>query len=205
MEVRDHLDGCEWYEVYDIIEAICEHLGARDRGPRRPQVGAGAESFATEVNRYFRREGIGWQLVEGEILVRGPEAFEEPVQKALDALSATGLSTAAKELHEALQDLSRRPEPDVTGAIQHALAALECAARAIVANSKATLGEIIKRNPILFPPPLDRVVTGAWGFASERGRHLREGREPRLPEAELLVGLAASVATYVVRQGEGGA
>jgi len=53
------------------------------------------------------------------------------------------------ELHEALDDLSRRPEPDLTGAIQHAMAALECVASDTYGNPKATLGDIIKRYPDL--------------------------------------------------------
>ena len=42
-------------------------------------------------------------------------------------------------------------------------------------NTKATLGEILKRNSDLIPKPLDDAVSKAWGYASEHARHLREG------------------------------
>jgi hypothetical protein len=136
----------------------------------------GAEKFADEINRYFTGRGIGWHLVDGRIEVRGSESFEEAVQGARVAMEEIGHRTAANELHEAIRDLSRKPEADVTGAIQHAMAALECAARAAVGNERATFGELVKRNPDLFPKPLDQALDKVWGYASETGRHLKEGR-----------------------------
>lgn len=103
-------------------------------------------------------------------------------------------------MHEAVADLSRRPSPDITGAIQHAMASLECVARETCGDPKATLGEIIKRHNELIPPPLDQAISKAWGYASEHARHIREGREPAYAEAELIVGLCASVSTYLSRK-----
>lgn len=186
-EVRDHLDSCEWYEVYDVIESLAKEA-------EKP------EKFEREINDYFRRRGIGWQLAEGRVQIRGPEAFERTVKDAGEALSGDDRTTAAQEIHEALKDLSRRPKPDVTGGIQHALAALECVARDVTRDHRATLGAIIKKHPDLLPPPLDAAVDKLWGFASEQGRHLREGREPALEEAELAVHVAAAVAIYLSRK-----
>jgi hypothetical protein len=39
-----------------------------------------------------------------------------------------------------------------------------------------------------------------WGFASEQGRHLREGKEPTQEETELAVHVAAAVATYLAKK-----
>jgi hypothetical protein len=61
------------------------------------------------------------------------------------------------------------------------------------------LGEVIKRYPGTIPKPLDESVSKAWGFASEMARHIREGRKPERREVELIVGLAATVATYLSR------
>ena len=132
-------------------------------------------------------------------MTRGTEAFEATVHVAVESLDAAGRQTARNEIHEALVDLSRRPEPDVTGAIQHGMAALECVAREACGDPKATLGDILKRHPDLIPKPLDASVEKAWGYASEMGRHIREGRQPDRKEAELVVGLAAALSTYLSR------
>lgn len=194
-EARGHLDSCKWYEVYDVIEAVYRELlhsqssGYKNRNPSQ---------FEREINAYFRRRGVGWQLSDGCLQVRGPDTFEEAVSDAHTALEQDNRPTASKELHEALRDLSVRPTPDITGAIQHSMAALECVARDITGEPKATLGAILSRHPNLVPSPLDQALEKLWGFASEQGRHLREGRTPGFAEAQLVVHISATVARYLV-------
>jgi hypothetical protein len=156
-----------------------------------------AQSWEALINDYFLEAGVGWRLNDGQLEARGPEAFEASVDTARDALESAGLPTARQEIHEALRDLSRRPEPDLTGAVQHAMAALECTAREATADPRGTLGEIVKRHPDVLPRPLDDALSKMWGYASEMARHIREGRTPSRPEAELVVGVAASACTYL--------
>jgi hypothetical protein len=159
-----------------------------------------AEGFAATLNTYFTHAGIGWQLAGRMIVTRGSEAFEATVHAALPVLEAGGLSTSREEIHKALVDLSRRPQADLTGAIQHAMAALECTARTVSGDTKATLGDIVRRHRGLIPKPLDTAVEKAWGYASETGRHLQEGRTPERGEVELIVGIAATIATYLAKK-----
>ena len=195
-EVQGLMYGCEWFKVYDIIEAMHASFAKNDRERGEND----AASFADEINAYFVEEGIGWQLVDGQIVTRGTEAFESVVTDAAAALDDTARPTAAGHLHEALQDLSRRPEADLAGAIYHAMGALEAVARDLVGDPKATLGEVVKRNPDLLPKPLDTALSQLWGYASNEARHVQEGREPTREEAELLVGLAAVLAIYLTRK-----
>ncbi|WP_082547614.1 hypothetical protein [Rhodanobacter sp. Soil772] len=197
-EVRGYLRDCDWFHAYDIIEIIYRYLVTH------PNIGAflgdvsglhGHALFEGELNRYFRFSGLGWQLSNGIIEYRGTEVFEDTLQDAAKQLNAVNRHTSAYELHEAIRDLSRRPEPDVTGAIQHAMAALECVARD-VGESKDTLGTIVSRRRDLFPAPLDIVVEKAWGWSSNFGRHLQEGKSPSIEEAELLVGISGSLCRY---------
>ena len=148
-EVRDIVDQYDWFDVYDIIEAIAARLRGRDDrnfGEREDRV----EVFTSRINRAFRKHGIGWQLIDDRIEVRGEEVFETVARPTIDALADAGWETTAVQLHEALKDLSRRPEPDITGAIHHAMAAVECLAREVTGD-KDTLGAIIKRHPGLLP------------------------------------------------------
>ena len=178
-EVQDLIHGYEWFRVYDIIEAVyAKFADGADED---------AAKFAEEINAYFVEEGVGWKLVDGKVVTRGPESFESVVTGATAALNDTGRPTAAGHLHEALQDLSRRPKPDLSGAVYHATGALEAVARDLADNPKATLGQIIKRQPNLLPKPLDTALPHLWGYASNEARHVQEGREPNRKEAELLV------------------
>ena len=185
-EVLGLLDSCEWFKVYDIAEALWRALYPNDE---RQQI------FQDELNRFFREKGIGWELKDSDgIVFRGGEGFAQATTGAAQVLDQTGRSTAAAEIREALRDISRRPVPDRTGAIHHAMAALECVARDVTGQS-GTLGQIIPA--LALPKPLDTAIDKLWGFASERARHVREGRDITDDEAELVVSVAGAVAKFL--------
>ncbi|GHT40088.1 hypothetical protein AGMMS49965_07830 [Bacteroidia bacterium] len=186
-EVEQLLENCEWYLIYDIIEKIIQKLN----------FGGEKEKFTTEINEYFIANGIGWKIVSEHIETRGDEVFETAVNTVVSVLETAKLPTAKTEIREAINDLSRRPTPDITGAIQHSLACLECVTREYVGDSKSTLGDLIKKFPNAIPSPLDQAVTKIWGFTSEQGRHLREGQAPEYVEAELVVEVTSAIATYL--------
>lgn len=191
-EVRELIRNAEWFHVYDFIEILAQRLKRSGMGFLR--------QFEEKLNEAFRRKGVGWQLVDGHLEIRGEESFEISVRTAIAVTDETGRSVAQRELHEALQDLSKRPNPDITGAIQHGMAALECVARDVTGDQNATLGEIVKHHPGLLPAPLDKGIEKIWGYASDQARHVREGKTPDIREAELVVGLAGSVVTYLVKK-----
>jgi hypothetical protein len=200
-EAQDLMFGCPWYKVYDIIEALHAHFAECDQNMYSRSAGlAVADRFAEAINQFFVEEGIGWQLLNGEIVTRGSEAFETAVNTATAELNREGRPTAATHIHEALQALSRRPTPDLSGAVYHAMGSLECVARDIAGDERATLGEILKCQAAILPKPLDEAVSKIWGYASNQARHVAEGRATDREEAELIVGLAATVATYLTRK-----
>lgn len=186
-ENRELIEECEWFRVYDLIEASYQQLDRK-------------QEFAIEINDYFKETGIGWKLENGLIVFRGDEAFETDIKKAVTVMAESNLQTAKTEIFEAIKYLSRKPNPDITGAIQHSVASLECVAREVTGASSLTLGALISRNRDVVPSPLDKAIESIWGYSSEQGRHLREGREPGFEEAELLVGLSASLGTYLARK-----
>jgi hypothetical protein len=122
----------EWFEVYDFVEQIYAEMTSW-RSAREPE-----NEFEHKLNAYFEDAGVGWRLDHGHIVSRGSESFEATVRAVIPVLRESGLQTAEREIHEALLDLSRRPHSDLTGAIQHAMAALECVARKASGESSLT-------------------------------------------------------------------
>ena len=191
---RALVHDCEWYRVYDIVEGIHASLDAFGDGQ--------AQVFESEVNQLFVEEGIGWQLVDGEVRLRSDEAFEKMLADGIQALDSADMPTASEELHEAIQDLSRRPKPDLSGALHHATAALECVAREVTGDAKLTLGHILKRYPDLLPPPLNDAAAKLWGYASVQGRHAKESRTLEWAEAQMVVGICAVLCSYLSQKYE---
>lgn len=197
LQLVEIVSGWPWYLVYDFIETLARRMLEREVGMSDHPY----DEFESTLNKYCRYSGIGWHLENGTLKARGSEAFRVALHRSVSALKQTPLQTAQKEIHEAIVDLSRRPIPDLTGSIQHAMAALECVARAAADNPNPTLGKLLKQHPGLIPAPLDAAIEKAWGYASNMARHIKEGYEPKREEAELVVGIATSVATYLARKG----
>jgi hypothetical protein len=189
-EVLGHLRTCEWFRVYDIVEAVWRHLGRQSESQL---------SFCDDLNRVFRENGIGWELKDPDgIVFRGGETFGLVTTGTVSLLLDSGRHTAADEIREAIKDISRRPVADRTGAVQHAIAALECTARDVSGRDKANLGELTPRLDL--PKPLDEAVVKLWGFASERARHLREGRALADDEAQLVVEVACALCGFLSKR-----
>ena len=89
----------------------------------------------------------------------------------------------------------------MTGAIQHAIAALECTAREVTGKPNLTLGRLLPR--LGLTSPLDTAVEKLWGYASDRARHIREGQAVTTEEAELVVTVACAVCTFLSRRAGG--
>ena len=193
-EVRGLIDECPWFKVYDILEELASKVQKASR--QHPP-----EEFQNEINEVFLVQGIGWKLADGVMTYRGSEGVDKLLAIAVYTETQQGHRTAANELHEAIKDMSRRPDADPTGAIQHAIASLECVARE-VSGSKDTLGRWLKNHPDAFPKPLGEYVEKIWGFASEHGRHLVESGEPSMDEAELVLGLSATLGSYLSKKGK---
>lgn len=139
------LEQCKWFKVYDVIERLDDYFCNRNYD------GDVHEHFTTELNEFFIEHGIGWKLIDGRIEMRGSESFEQVLNSAKETEHQHGHITASKELHQAIADLSRRPSPDPTGAIQHAMASLECVARQVTGDQQATLGRIMNDCRTLIP------------------------------------------------------
>jgi AbiJ N-terminal domain 4 len=191
-EVLDLVQGCDWFRIYDIAEVVYRNFIRENR----------QEEFAALLNALFEDLGIGWQMAGGKVVTRGTQDFEAAVAHAGAHIEAAGMRTAKTELDEARADLSRRPEPDITGTVQHCMAALECVAREVSGDQRATLGIIIQRHgaTIGIPRPLDTGIEQMWGYASEMARHIREGRVPAREEAEFLLSMSASIIAYLLQR-----
>ena len=54
--------------------------------------------FQDALNEFFVDEGVGWQMIGGELVTRGTETFEYNVRGAIVALEAAGRATAQDEI-----------------------------------------------------------------------------------------------------------
>ena len=203
-ESKQLLYECEWFQFYEIVEELSQLLRKEDARARVPP---SAGRFADTMNEAFARWSIGWQLVGGKVIIRGDDAFERTLTVAGQELG--NRPTARTRIREAINDLSRRPTPDLPGAVFHAFAAMECiigdieyTPEEIRTNTHHTFGSFLAKHPDLFPgEDFKEAFRLLWKYANNEGsRHGKEGMEPATDEAELIVSLAASLVTYLNRK-----
>ena len=190
-EVVQLMEDARWYKVYDIAEALYDAIAFR----RWEKAHQSADEFERRLNDFFVEKGIGWEFRDGRITHRGSEAFARSTHEVPDRLDESGFQRAANEMREALTDISRRPKPDITGAVQHAMAALEATAREAADQPNPTLGKLVSE--LGLPSPLDQAVHKLWGYASDRGRHIRERQAVDHAEAELIVSVAGALCAFL--------
>jgi hypothetical protein len=63
--------SCKRYKVCYIVEALNSSFAGNDENSGTYD----ATLFEAAVNGFFIEEGIGWQLVNGRRITRGPETF----------------------------------------------------------------------------------------------------------------------------------
>lgn len=198
-ELEAFRSDAAWYQVYDLAEQIYSELVFYEDESRLPGFDEEPRAYLMQqdITKFFEVAGIGWKMDGERIVSRFDPAFEGSVREAGEALKTAGRAKAATQLREAMAALSRRPEPNLSGAVFHAMAAFEALARDVTGLQNATVGQIVKKRPDLFPKPLDTSLGMLWGFASNEARHGSEERGVSLKEATLLVRLAAALIVYV--------
>ena len=191
MEVQALIGSCHWSEVYNIAEVLHSTLNATAVEK--------AEEFSERLTRFFREKRIGWEMREGQVVFRG-QSFTESTKAADTVLRETGRTGAASEIQEAIRDISRRLQPDVTGAMHHAMAALEATARDVTGRPKPTLGQLIPQ--LGLPKPLDTAAEKMWGYASDRARHVGEDKPVDSSEAELVVTVCSALCIFLAKKSQ---
>jgi hypothetical protein len=163
---------CDWLRVHELMESVNAYF--EKTSP------IAAMEFAQRLNDVFIEQGIGWQIVNGEIVTRGDEAFESTVKTAVGVLEEDTKPTAAGHLRFALSALSARPRANTSGAVAHATSAIECVLGEITSQSM-TLGKYLDKHPGLFHPALKKDSMEFMVMRQTKGLVMGK-REPSLPE-----------------------
>jgi len=201
--LRRVLLGCEWFQVYDILEDIFGQLRFYEEEVDGPGEDTRSYPLQKKINEYFEYAGIGWKMVNGQMIARQDEADETAIQEAISELEQGGRPTAAQRLHSAVRAISERPKPDTAGAVSHATGAVECVLGDILGNPSLALGKQLDTKQLIkypFPihPALVKALEGVYGFASDAGaRHGKEGMEPDVEEARFVLTSCAAACSLL--------
>jgi len=192
------LDECDWPEVYEISEEIYKIMKSTHTSFGKSVRIDRQQEYMERLNHFFMKKGFGWEMRNGLIEYRGSEPFRIATISAEQSLQDRGFDHSANEIREAMRDLSRRPEPDLAGAVYHATQALEAIAGIDTKSSGKSLGKMIPS--LNLPAPLDEATHKLWGFVSGYVRHGDEEKQIDEEEAEMAVTIACALTTFIAKR-----
>ena len=162
----------EWYETYNLVEFLS---GIATRHFRRGQRATILEPqdydkrFRARVNFFLEREKSAFRFI-GDVLA--PISSELEVA-AISEAATIGDKFAGGRSHvqQAILLFSRKPEPDYRNAIKEAISGVESVVRVMTGNSKATLGDGLKKLEDIKPlhPAFRQAMDKLYGYTSDEG------------------------------------
>ena len=198
------LEATTWWEVLDAITLIfkfAELTGEDVAGPGRIPAHV---SFRATVRRALRRFHSAYVMDEdGQIRPGGTSQSETAVTETRALLAGPEFSGPERQFGNALEALSRRPEPNYEGVVSGSVNALEGVIRTVLDDSSIVLGagvNRIKREKGLHSA-LAESIKRIYGYASDSGgRHGLTG-EPDVDAgiAEFCLHQSAAAMVFIAR------
>jgi hypothetical protein len=157
-KLRTYFLGCEWYEVYDIVEFLAEYIS--EVPPRK-------ELFIRLVNGVLKEELSGFRFVSGRIV---QITTEEEVASIEQALTLTGpLHSVTAHLRQSLTLLADKTNPDYRNSIKESISAIESLSKILSglpnASLSAALTAVDKQTKL--HPSLKEAFQKLYGYTSD--------------------------------------
>jgi hypothetical protein len=140
----------EWARFYDLLE----FFAVKTRG---------SEFFARSCNDILKEELSGYRFVGLQL---APITSSEEIASVEDAIAQSGpFAPASTHISTALARLADRPQPDSRNSIKESISGVEAVCQTIVGDSKATLGQALKKLKI--HSALEKGFSAIYGYTSE--------------------------------------
>ena len=145
----------DWARFYDLIEFIAndpitEALRAQ-------------QAFVKDCNEVLSEELAGYRFVGLQL---APITNNEEIAAVEDAIAQSGpFASASTHISTALARLADRPQPDSRNSIKESISGVEAVCQTIVGDSKATLGQALKKLKI--HSALEKGFSAIYGYTSE--------------------------------------
>jgi hypothetical protein len=163
--------GCNWYDVYNYVEFFSGSVSrnfklgnVRFQDPSKHDT-----AFRHRANFFLEREKSAYRFV-GEVIV--PISSTTEVQSIEQALGAGDKFAGARtHIEHAVALFGKKPDPDYRNAVKESISAVESTVRIITGDSKATLGDALKKLDAVkaLHPAFKQAMDKLYGYTSDEG------------------------------------
>ena len=159
--------------------------------------------YKAEINELFQREYVGYRFIDGEITPISDDIEVAEIEKSLD-IEFQGCKSHIKK---ALGFLSDRDNPDYKNSIKESISAVESICQIIAQNSKATLGEALKKleeHGVKIHEAMKKSFSSLYGYTSDEGgiRHCEGMFESNVTfeEAKFMLVSCSAFVNYLIAE-----
>lgn len=159
--------------------------------------------YKAEINELFQREYVGYRFIDGEITPISDDIEVAEIEKSLD-IEFQGCKSHIKK---ALGFLSDRENPDYKNSIKESISAVESICQIIAQNSKATLGEALKKleeHGVKIHEAMKKSFSSLYGYTSDEGgiRHCEGIFESNVTfeEAKFMLVSCSAFVNYLIAE-----
>src|SRR4030042_2461066 len=115
--------SCQWWEFYDICEAVFEV--ARKEETKHWAGSLTAKEFALKLNLIFEGNALGYEIKDGRVERIGAAYVDKQIEKVRILLRDPEFEGADIQFEKAIQFRNRRPQPDSENCVKDAVGAVE--------------------------------------------------------------------------------
>lgn len=159
--------------------------------------------YKAEINELFQREYVGYRFIDGEITPISDDIEVAEIEKSLD-IEFQGCKS---HIRKALGFLSDRENPDYKNSIKESISAVESICQIIAQNSKATLGEALKKleeHGVKIHEAMKKSFSSLYGYTSNEGgiRHCEGMFESNVTfeEAKFMLVSCSAFVNYLIAE-----
>lgn len=160
--LKAYFFDCEWNEVYDFLEALCQNEQIKGLSNRIEDV----------LNQALQTHNAAYRIIDSLVV----EITDEIEIAAIDDALANADMATRTHIATALKMLSDRDNPDYRNSVKESISAVEAACRRVTDNPKATLADALKKIKGIHPA-FNKSMALLYGYAGDESgiRHALSG------------------------------
>ena len=190
------LDGCTWYEFFDLVEKVVEILEPE------PEYQA---AFINEFNEALLRNYVGYEIRDARVERVGAREAEAVIAEARGILRDPDFAGPDDQFQKAIGFFNQRPKPDVENCVKDAVGAVEALARILLNDASILLSDAVKEigKHKRVHRTLQKLVENLYAYRgdAEGVAHGKTGAKTSVTEAdaEFVLHTSAACIVYLAR------
>ncbi len=198
-DLREYFFNCKWFEVYNLVDFICNNSRPIDEN-----------LFRKEIGVILTNQLSGYQFIGKELIPITEKNEIKEIDESLKNSVKFNLNGVKFHLESALKIFSNKENPDYRNVIKESISAVESISQVLTGDSKAELGKALKvlKEKINIHSALQKGFEKIYGYTSNADgiRHaLLEKDSLDLEDAKyMLISCSAFINYLIVKANKAG-